>query len=130
MRQSRRLVLSQINPELSNIVDFYFATFQCFDYLNPVVLSERFEIKQGEVFEGIVLTQGGLLREPFIYEYDDPQTDEGLIRISSNSKNVPGGLIRIVGTKVGTHEIKVTSTITRNGKDDTYYNRFTLKVIE
>lgn len=115
---------------IRNMIDFHIGGFQCFDNLNPMVLSDGNEIKQGEVFEGLALTEARLIHFPFIYEIDDPQTDEGFVRIPSNTDNFPGGLIRIVGTKVGTHKIKVRSTIRRNGEDDTYPSEFTLKVIE
>lgn len=101
------------------------------EYFVPVVLSDKFTIKKGETFKGTAISQAKMVAVKYIYEIDDPQTEEGFVELPAWTTSNYDGIISIKGTQVGTHKIKIRTTQRYDsGVERTFEEEFEVTVIE
>lgn len=115
---------------INNIRDIFHSYFFDVDFFKPVVVSDNFTIKKGETFKGSAISQAKMIAIKYLYEIDDPQTEEGFIELPSWASNDYNGIINIKGKELGTHKIKIKSIHTLNGEDKEFDGEFEITVIE
>ncbi|MGL1888999.1 MAG: hypothetical protein OCD76_20970 [Reichenbachiella sp.] len=86
------------------------SNFYDVEFFIPIVISNNFTIKKGETFNGTAILQAKMSAIKYIYEIDDPQTDEGFMEVQSWASSNYDGIIRIKGSETGTHKIKIRTT--------------------
>ncbi|MEQ6117915.1 hypothetical protein [Reichenbachiella sp. MALMAid0571] len=101
------------------------------EYFIPVVLSDKFNIKKGETFKGTAILQAKMAAIKYLYEIKDPQTEEGYVQLPAWSTSNYDGIVRIKGTQVGTHKIKIRTTQRYDsGIERTFEEEFEITVTE
>lgn len=115
---------------INNIRDLFQSYFFDVDFFKPVVLSDNYTIKKGETFKGSAISQAKMVAIKYLYEIDDPQTEEGFIELPSWSSSDYNGIINIEGKELGTHKIKIKAIHNLNGEDKEFVEEFEITVIE
>lgn len=100
------------------------------EYFKPRVISDNFTIKKGETFEGVAISQAKMVTIRYIYEINDPQTEDGFVELPSWTSSDNDGIARIEGKTVGTHKIKIRTTHIAAGKSRTFEDEFEITVTE
>ncbi|MGJ3233733.1 hypothetical protein [Marivirga sp.] len=122
-------ILLQFNlSTVNNIREHFNSFFPYVDLLNPRVISDKFEIKKGEIFRGTAISEAQMVAVSFKYEIDDSQTDEGFIEIPANASSNYNGIVKIKGLETGQHKIRVRTTQMVNGEEKSFEDYFILTV--
>lgn len=115
---------------IDNTRELFHSYFQDVEYFNTIVLADDFIIRKGETFKGKAISQAKMVAIRYLYELNDPQTDEGYVALPAHTTSEYDGIISIKGTTVGTHKIKIRSIHDFNGVERIFENEFELIVTE
>ncbi|MBL3657438.1 hypothetical protein [Fulvivirga sediminis] len=118
--------LSTIN-HVRELFDSYFLAV---DFVKPMVISDDYTIRKGETFRGRAISQAKMVAVKYIYEIDDPQTEEGFVELPSEASTNYDGIVRIKGATEGTHKIKIRATQISGGKARKFEEEFEITVTE
>ncbi|WP_339609308.1 hypothetical protein [uncultured Roseivirga sp.] len=113
---------------IENTRDLFNSYFFDVEYFKPLVISDDFTIKMGETFKGTAISQAKMAAIKYIYEIDDPQTEEGFVELSSWASSGYDGIVEIKGTSVGRHKVKIRTTQIADGKELTFEGEFEITV--
>lgn len=101
------------------------------EYFKPRVISDKFTIKKGEIFEGTAISQAKMAAIRYRYDVNDPQAGAGFVELpSSTTSGDNDGIERIEGKTGGIHKIKIRTTQIATGKSRTFEDEFEITVIE
>lgn len=126
-----KVSLLLFNADFINSIHSKFSNyFQHVDYFIPIPVGDKFTIRKGDSFNGMAISQAKMVAIKYLYEIDDPQTDEGFVELPYNVASKYDGIINIKGKEVGVHKIKLRSTHWQNGKKISFENEFELEVTE
>ncbi len=98
--------------------------------MSSTLVRDNFTIKKGETFKGTGISQAKVAAIKYLYEIDDPQTEEGFIELPSWTGSGHDGIVRIKGTNVGIHKVKVRATQMADDKGRTFEGEFEITVTE
>lgn len=113
---------------IENTRDLFANFFYNVEYFKPIVISEKFTIKKGETFNGTAILQAKMVGIKYIYKIEDPQTDEGFVKVPSWASSDYDGIVQIKGITPGTHKVKLRTTQIANGEERAFEGEFDLTV--